>query len=215
MTRAHVRLLGPCFKTGRTGCRQVRRRPYAALHGRRAPRGKGAVERHCSHSPATVGPPSPRHGPAPRRAGAAVPRSAGGPGPGRRTPLTSQGPPASPAIWPPANRSQRSPRGSAPAATTPGAAPALTGPDATPADAAGGLNPRVDFAVPSVYLFLFCGTLNLPLFLQIYSIKSIIWFKYRFLFVIYCSSFPPLLPPLPSTPFQDRHNNSFNLNTEP
>ena len=67
-------------------------------------------------------------------------------------------------------------------------------------------------------LFLFCGTLNLPLFLQIYSIRSIIWFKYRFLFVIYFSSFPPLLPPLPSTPFQDRHNgrrpspyNSFNF----
>ncbi len=29
MTRAHVRLLGPCFKTGRMGCRPNRRRPYA------------------------------------------------------------------------------------------------------------------------------------------------------------------------------------------
>ena len=29
MTRAHVRLLGPCFKTGRMGCRLNRHRPYA------------------------------------------------------------------------------------------------------------------------------------------------------------------------------------------
>ena len=27
MTRAHVRLLGPCFKTGRIGCRPIRHRP--------------------------------------------------------------------------------------------------------------------------------------------------------------------------------------------
>ncbi len=29
MTRAHVRLLGPCFKTGRVQCRQIRHRPSA------------------------------------------------------------------------------------------------------------------------------------------------------------------------------------------
>ena len=55
-------------------------------------------------------------------------------------------------------------------------------------------------------LFLFYGTLNLPLLLQIYSIRSIIWFKYTFLYVINCSSFLPLLPLLSSTPFQDRDN---------
>merc|ERR1711891_73933 len=55
-------------------------------------------------------------------------------------------------------------------------------------------------------LFLFCGTLNLPLLLQIYSIRSIIWFKFRFLYVINCSSFLLLLPLLPSPRFQGRHN---------
>lgn len=30
MTRAHVRLLGPCFKTGPMGCRSIRHRPLAS-----------------------------------------------------------------------------------------------------------------------------------------------------------------------------------------
>ena len=44
-TRAHVRLLGPCFKTGRTGSRPIRRpaSPPAIERGPRTARGPGAL----------------------------------------------------------------------------------------------------------------------------------------------------------------------------
>ena len=45
MTRAHARLLGPCFKTGRVGCRPIRHRPEATT-ARRA-RARRAVRDHC------------------------------------------------------------------------------------------------------------------------------------------------------------------------
>ena len=40
LTRAHVRLLGPCFKTGRVGYRPTRRKPRERLRGRK-PRSPG------------------------------------------------------------------------------------------------------------------------------------------------------------------------------
>ncbi len=52
LTRAHVRLLGPCFKTGRVGYRPTRRKPRERLRGRK-PRSPG-------YSPPT---PSPRDQP--------------------------------------------------------------------------------------------------------------------------------------------------------
>ena len=45
MTRAHVRLLGPCFKTGRVDCRQNRHRPYTHARPTRSDR-EGAVGGH-------------------------------------------------------------------------------------------------------------------------------------------------------------------------
>jgi len=49
MTRAHVRLLGPCFKTGRMGNRPIRRRPDAPEDGV-SPRAAAAVGEHCEQS---------------------------------------------------------------------------------------------------------------------------------------------------------------------
>ena len=46
LTRARVRLLGPCFKTGLVGSRH-RRRPLAPLYEGRSPPGRrGAVRTH-------------------------------------------------------------------------------------------------------------------------------------------------------------------------
>ena len=49
MTRAHVRLLGPCFKTGRTGNRPIRHRPQADSGSRS--RRTSAVSGHSRESP--------------------------------------------------------------------------------------------------------------------------------------------------------------------
>ena len=75
MTRAHVRLLGPCFKTGRVECRQIRHRPKAtpAVPIRPRERSSGTVASPCqSNSPGRPGSlkatvvPRPHDGP-PRR----------------------------------------------------------------------------------------------------------------------------------------------------
>jgi hypothetical protein len=122
MTRTHVRLLGPCFKTGRTGCRLDSPVTLSTLPGRHAPREQegGRTALHAAVPPRLVPP-------ARDAAPDATKRGCGGSSVGRWawTDRTSQ----TPALprreltghllslpWPPANRSRRSPRGSAPAA---------------------------------------------------------------------------------------------------
>ena len=70
-TRAHVRLLGPCFKTGRTWPFR-RQRPWHILRRPRRPR-PAAVAAHCTQSTAFDDRPEGR-GPSLREACAATPR---------------------------------------------------------------------------------------------------------------------------------------------
>ena len=52
-TRAHVRLLGPCFKTGRMGCRPISQRPWVSA--REVPSSaRPAVCEHCEQSTQVV-----------------------------------------------------------------------------------------------------------------------------------------------------------------
>ncbi len=125
MTRAHVRLLGPCFKTGRTGYRPIRHRPRACrgFQNHRTP----AVGGHWRQSPPverTLGTPVPR--PA---ALESLPRSEGGPTPPESiTPCPKARPPSSGA-----SDRRRTGRGAPPAGS---ASPAdANAPDAPLADA--------------------------------------------------------------------------------
>ena len=63
VARTHVRLLGPCFKTGRTGCRQKSRRPCAARGRSRGAhaRSRGAL-RTVPPGRQTSGPEAPARG---------------------------------------------------------------------------------------------------------------------------------------------------------
>lgn len=49
LTRAHVRLLGPCFKTGRVGYRPTRRKPREHLRGRNNPARPASRRPHRHH----------------------------------------------------------------------------------------------------------------------------------------------------------------------
>lgn len=121
MTRARVRLLGPCFKTGRVGGRPNATDPKCRVSGAKPGPWPRAVDEHCEQS-TPVGR-AVRAGRPSLRAGTVDPRSHGAAG---RTPesfnVRQPGKNASysRALRPPCNRSWRYARGKCTSRGTPG-----------------------------------------------------------------------------------------------